>query len=226
MNHSARRLNTLARALSATRYLEIGVSSGTTFLDVDIEHKVAVDPAFRFDTSPHASERVQFFSMPSDRYFAEQAGDAVFDVVFLDGLHTFEQTLRDFNNSLVHGHERTVWLIDDTVPSDVYSAIKSMPDALRARKAAGGSGRAWHGDVFKLVFFLHDFFPGLSYCTLTTGGNAQTLVWREPRITAVPAFADMEAIARLDYFALRDSLVLLNPLPEDAGLQRVLDGLQ
>ena len=47
--HSSRRINALAAAMRARRYLEVGVNKGETFLAVEIAEKTAVDPEFRFD---------------------------------------------------------------------------------------------------------------------------------------------------------------------------------
>ena len=43
--------------------------------------------------------------------------DHSLDLVYLDGLHTFEQTYRDLCNTLMHAHPATVILVDDTVPT-------------------------------------------------------------------------------------------------------------
>lgn len=216
--HSSRRINRLAAALNAERYLEIGVGRGRTFFGVEVGRKVGVDPAFRFDIDGHQSASVSLFAVGSDTYFLEHAANERFDIIFLDGMHTAEQTLRDFCNSLHHAHDRTVWIIDDTVPSDEHSAMRDQAAAVESRRKAGGDGNAWHGDVFKMVFILHDVFPTLDYCTLLTGGNPQTLVWRWPRRGFRPLFDDLSAISRLTYADLRMHLRVLNGMTEDEGI--------
>ena len=90
----APRINRLCAIRPAVRYLEIGASRGTTFLAVDIATKHAVDPQFRFDTAPHETADVRFFPITSDAYFTREAtANLVFDIIFLDGLHTFERDL-------------------------------------------------------------------------------------------------------------------------------------
>lgn len=218
LNHSARRINYLAAGLKATKYLEVGVAKGRTFFGVKVEYKVAVDPKFQFDLTQHRSDSIRFFEVVSDRYFVEQAGVERFDIIFLDGLHTFEQTLRDFCNSLSFSHDRTVWVIDDTLPSDVYSTIRDERKALEARKDAGGQGLSWHGDVFKTIFAVHDFFPCFSYCTLSTNGNPQTLIWRKPRRDFRPKYDNLELISRLSYFDLKENGSILGLITEEEGL--------
>jgi len=191
------RISYLSGLNNATKYLEIGVSKGTTFFPVDIRFKIAVDPCFRFDPSEHKQEGTHFFPIPSDEFFQKLDDNApdvqnifvpkpfAFDIIFIDGLHTFEQSYRDFENSLRYAHDKTLWLIDDTVPSDAYSAIPDMEMAYYKRSQAGGGSfwhgdiykSPWHGDVYKTIFAIHDYHPECSYCT-RIGENTETTVWR------------------------------------------------
>jgi len=118
--HSSRRINALAAATGARRYLEVGVNKGDTFLAVEMAERTAVDPKFRFDWQAAATPATRFHQQPSDAFFA-QCRDR-FDIVFLDGLHVFAQTFRDFCNVLDVTDERSLILIDDTVPDDIYSS--------------------------------------------------------------------------------------------------------
>lgn len=200
------RLNHIATILNASRYLEIGVSKGITFNNVDIVRKVAVDPVFRFDISEHSSGQREFHEVTSDHYFSSIASkDDIFDLIYLDGLHTFEQTFRDFCASLAHAHSRTVWVIDDTIPISLAAA---EPDrqAFRALKSALKDARPhWMGDVYKVVFAIHDFFPQFSYASFREG-HGQTVVWRKARPSFSPALNSLEAISRSGY----DQFLLLS----------------
>ena len=225
LNHSARRINYLATRLTLENYLEVGVATGRTFLGVKIYRKVAVDPKFKFEFAQHLSDSVSFFQVTSDMYFVEHAGAEKFDIIFLDGLHTFEQTFRDFCNSLLHCNDRTVWIIDDTIPIDVYSTINDKRKALHARNAAGGQGGGWNGDVFKMVFVVHDFFPSFSYCTVRTKGNPQTLIWKQPRKDFQPMFNNLETISRLNYFDFKENRPIFNLVTEEEGLDLAIAAL-
>ena len=224
-NHSARRINVLAEKLGAKSYLEIGVYEGETFRAVRIERLVGVDKQFRFDTKTCDPDTTRLFQMTSDEYFVKEARNDIFDIIFVDALHTFEQCLRDCNNALMVSHARTVWVIDDTVPSDVYSAWPVAAEAVQRRKEAGIESAAWHGDVYKVIFAIHDFFPLLSFATITTGGNPQTVVWREPRGNFKQRYGSLETISRLSWFEFRREFALLNPVEEEAGLQMVVRAL-
>jgi hypothetical protein len=72
------------------------------------------------------------------------------------------------------------------------------------------------GDVFKVVFFLHDFFPNLSFATFQGGGNPQTIVWRAPRGEFKPIFNDVEAIKRMTYGDFVQLQSHTRPMGEDA----------
>lgn len=219
LHWSARRINKLAAALGAVRYVEIGVSKGITFHAIKIAQRTAVDPKFAFDTIDFQNADTQFFEVTSDQYFQHLASDVAPDIYYLDGLHTFEQTLRDFNNSVVHSHSRTVWLIDDTRPIDVFSTLTDPKQTLLFRHETGNNGLAWHGDVFKLVCYIHDFMPTLNYQTLVGSGNGQTLVWRSNRYRRIPRFNNLEAISRLTYFDFRENRNMFNECNEDEAIK-------
>ena len=137
MNHSARRINAIANRLDARRYLEIGVCDGGTFRDVEIAERTGVDIEFRFDVNEAANEFTRFVNATSDKFFESEPLFPPYDLVFIDGLHTFEQVVRDFSNTLLCTHRRSVVIIDDTVPSDVYSALPDENATHRFRKAGG-----------------------------------------------------------------------------------------
>src|ERR1017187_3293931 len=137
MSYTARRINALADKLSAQRYLEIGVDKGLTFTAIRVTERTAVDPEFRFDTTPLTNDKTHFHQQPSDQFFAETTNLAEFDLIFIDGLHHFEQVVRDLSNSLMHSHAGSVIILDDTKPNDIYSAIPNANDTMRFRRLAG-----------------------------------------------------------------------------------------
>jgi len=216
---SSQRLASIAQFTNVNRYLEIGVSLGTTFNELDFPNKVAVDPRFGFDYRSLASDSVRFFETPSDVYFTDHAGNELFDLIFLDGLHTHDQTLRDFNNALMHSHPATIVLIDDVYPSDVFSSLRK--DGVQQRRLfdPNSTSKAWHGDVYKTMFIIHDFYPLVSFVTIDRGfGNPQSIVYRQPRRDFSPRFKSIEAIERLSYFDFLEHRELLNLRSEGDAL--------
>lgn len=219
---SSRRVNKLLGAVDGKSYLEIGIAGGSTFLNVNADYKVAVDPVIRFDTSSLQSELVRFHEMTSDRYFSDVAEEK-FDVIFIDGLHTHQQAFRDFCASFACSHDNTVWLIDDILPSDIYSSWPNQAEAVAVRKKdTGRESYAWHGDVFRVLFLIRDFFPGLSYSTISNGGNPQVVVWKQPRTSFKTKFNDLERISRLNYFDVLKLRQEFNFAEEDQVIAMVI----
>lgn len=226
INHSVRRINKLAKGLNANSYLEIGVAHGQTFFDISIAEKTAVDPKFSFNMSAiNQNDNIFFREETSDDFFSTLAHKVRYDIIFIDGLHTFEQTYRDLCNSLLHTKDHTVLLIDDTKPIDVYSAIPNYAKAVKFRKHSGVPGLQWHGDVFKVIFALHDFHLGLNYRTIVGSGNPQTLVWCSNNGWRKPLFNSLETISRLSYFDFVEHIDIMRECSEEEAINLCLDEL-
>ena len=224
--YASRRLNALLSALPArASYLEIGLDRGLTFEAVRAAERWGVDPRPRVSlTAIPAGDTIVV--APSDRFFELLAPQVRFDLVYLDGLHTYTQTYRDLMHALAHTHPRGVILIDDVVPSDDVSAIPDYQTSLTERAQRGMDGRVWHGDVFRLVKILHDHHPELSYCTIVGADNEQTLVWRaEPSRTCVPVTDEVVAsFSRLSYAEVFNDGIpeYFNPCSEPEALSRFI----
>jgi hypothetical protein len=164
-------------------YLEVGVQTGVTFLAAKAGRKVAVDPTFMFDWQGAAKEHTHcsFHEVPSDEYFGNPNLVEKFDLIFLDGLHTFEQTLKDFTSSIERLNAGGVILIDDVMPDSFHASLRDFGRTAKVRKELGLTDRAWMGDVYKLVYFIEAFFQQWSYATVESGSQPQTVVWRETR---------------------------------------------
>jgi Methyltransferase domain len=210
-------LNALAKITSASTYLEIGVAKGATFTRVTVPYKVGVDPKFQFDVHAQADPNTIFHEVTSDAFFTTLASaHGNFDLIYLDGLHTFAQTFRDFCASLRHAHAQTLWLLDDTHPSGWLAAHPDPGVTRRLHKLfrIRGEGR-WMGDVYKVVFLIHDFFPQYTYATFPDHG--QTVVWLETRQSFTPTWNSLERISRLgyrDFLRFRDSHLSIMEAPQ------------
>jgi hypothetical protein len=209
----AERLNGLGRAIGARRYLEIGVEDGTTFRAVEVPVKVGVDPRLRFDPATVVTADVHLHAIGSDAFFAGPAAAyPAFDLIYLDGLHTFGQTLRDLVASLSWAHRGTVWVIDDTCPASPTAALPSLAEALREERRLGLRSGGWTGDVFKVVCAVHDLFPQLDWRTFPNHG--QTVLWFHPRAGFAPrwgSLAAIEALSFADFEALAGSVFARTP---------------
>jgi len=105
-------------------YLEIGCQNNTTFNNINIIHKVGVDP-----------EKGGTNKCTSDEYFAIHKDK--FDIIFIDGLHHSEQVDKDVINSLACLNEGGTIIMHDLLPED-----EKMQIIPRETKA-------WTGDVWK-----------------------------------------------------------------------------
>jgi SAM-dependent methyltransferase len=185
----------------APAYLEIGVCDGATFHAVTAARKVAVDIDFLLDLeaarAAAAGQDVHYHECPSDDYFAHINDGELFDVIFIDGLHTFDQTLRDLLNAIGHLRHGGVIVIDDVIPPSYAASLPSLADNIAFRTARGIRQVDWMGDVYRLVFFLRDYLPAFSFATLVEN-HGQTVLWRQTR-PIDPAPRTVEQISRLSY---------------------------
>jgi len=192
----------------APSYLEIGVDHGLTFNSVVAQHKYAVDPDFKFGTHVMeiAGRSVLHFALTSDAYFAGPCASRVLDVAFIDGLHTFEQTLRDLLNVQAHLQRHGVIVIDDVNPSSFHASLPDVGEAFRVRDYQAryhpemANNLDWMGDVYKLVFFIQTFMQSWTYATVDET-RGQLVMW--PAVRPVPAVGG-RSFAQVSNLGYRD----------------------
>ena len=168
------RLEVIQRSIDtlvANRYLEIGVSDGECFCSLSVPKKIGVDPipprpAVIFEAQKPG---VQYFALTSDEFFKKVApqvlADGV-DVVFIDGLHTFEQAYRDCMNSLKYLSSGGVVLLHDCLPSSEVEAVPAQSYE-EARRINGPTWNGlWVGDVWKAIVVLRSQHADLQTCVL------------------------------------------------------------
>ena len=132
------------------RYLEIGVDTGVLFLHVRAWRKTGVDPLAAVPLSKRLLHlntllRGRLLPTPSDEFFASLAPDDRFDIVFVDGDHHYEQSLRDVEHALDHLAEGGVVFVHDCDPPTAQAASPDPRDA---------SGGPWCGEVWKTIVTL------------------------------------------------------------------------
>ena len=221
MNNSFVRINSIIQKLDFKKYLEIGVWKGETFSNVNIETKVAVDPKFQFDFHKLENDSTFFYEMPSNNYFDYlKDNPIIFDIIYIDGLHTFEQSYKDFLNAINYIHEKSIIILDDTLPSDPWSALSDKSRSYKYRELANIKGKSWHGDVYKTIFAIHDFHLNFNYVTLVAEGNPQTITWKSESRRS-PIFNNIESIKNLTYFDLLDNIHILCPEKDKNFLNKI-----
>ena len=136
--------------------------------------------------------------------------------------HESKQTFRDFINSINYSHDKTIIIIDDVYPNDIFSSLMNNPIGFRKLNNPLNNDNSWHGDVFKTIFLIHDLCPQYSYCTIDwPDGNPQTICYKSPRKNFRPFFTSLEAIDRTTYLDLIGNLSLLNLTSEQMAIEEV-----
>ena len=107
-------------------YLEIGCFEDETFNKINIDKKVGVDP--------NSGGNVR---LTSDNFF--KINKDTFDIIFIDGLHTYDQVKRDITNSLNVLNKNGTLLLHDCLPQKVRD------------QASPRAHDHWNGDVWKAL---------------------------------------------------------------------------
>lgn len=141
-------INFLIKRYKYKTYLEIGVNTpaqpGYNFESVKVDLRHGVDP--NVDTT---------FKMTSDEFFNEKI-NMKYDIIFIDGLHIFEQVYRDITNSLKWLNPNGTIVVHDCNP---------LTEITQRRERASN---AWHGDVWKSILKLRMENPDVSVYTVDT----------------------------------------------------------
>jgi hypothetical protein len=165
--------------LQPKNYIEIGVNiGGSIALARPPTVAVGIDPTPRLLSAPNTI--CKLFPFTSDDYFATRdvcrdiEAETV-DLAFIDGLHLFEQALRDFINIERVASSTTVVLIHDCFAIDALTSE-------RERKTE----ELWTGDVWKIIPCLREFRPDLNVLTIPTPPTGLGVVSRlDSRSTAL-----------------------------------------
>lgn len=163
-------------------YVEIGVQTGLCFFKIEADRKIAVDPHFIIKITKKVKAYIKnlsnfnntFFELTSDDFF-EKKSDYLkkvggIDVIFIDGLHLYEQVVKDIENSLKHLNKGGVILVHDCNPLSEPASIR----AYTSEEAAVLVGdhpqwiNQWNGDVWKAVVQLRSERDDLNIAVFNT----------------------------------------------------------
>ena len=210
----------VVRELGKPDYLEIGVKEGLSFLPVAAKRKIAVDPEFKFDYRKNGKENETYHEITSDEYFATR-NDNIDGVIFIDGLHTCSQVLRDIDNALKCMTSDSVIIVDDTSPLKDTEAVaaKNIDDA--ARIVGPSFDLSWCGDVWKAIAITRATATDLHVFTVQ-GHRGLTFITRgEPEsVLSIP----VEEILSADYKYLSDARDKILNMKDNAYMEEWLIG--
>lgn len=139
-------LKRLHQELRPVLHLEIGVRYGGSPIQAE-GRAIAVDPAPSLRVELPASAELS--EMTSDAFFAALPAGLEPDFAFIDGMHLFENALRDFINVEKCAADGAVAAIDDVCPNHPAQAE-------RERRT-----RVWTGEVWRLIPALQRHRPDL-----------------------------------------------------------------
>ncbi|BBY62438.1 hypothetical protein MHEL_06810 [Mycolicibacterium helvum] len=151
-------------------YLEIGVSRGQAFQRISADVKFAVDPAFRLTERTrelaNAKGRVtQYFEVTSDAFFENETAlleQHPVDVALIDGLHTYEQVVRDVENTVRYlKDDGVIFLHDCNPPFELAGRRAESWDEFMAQQSGPLKIGIWNGDVWKAIVELRSTRPDL-----------------------------------------------------------------
>lgn len=172
-------INLLIKKCNGENYLEIGIRNGKTINQILAKNKVGVDPEFELNTKLKWKRRIgslgfKIYKEESDSFFDRHVSNAFkngIDLVFVDGLHNYEQSLRDVENSLKFLNKDGFIVMHDCNPSSeahgfpIKSSFKEIEDELKKDGIDGWTGE-WNGDVWKTIVHLRSTRSDLSVFTL------------------------------------------------------------
>jgi hypothetical protein len=139
-------------------YIEIGVESGQSLqVCKPPTRAIGIDPEIAI---VHPQEAwVRLYKLPSDDFFAQHDARALFDgqsvdLGFIDGLHTYDQALRDFMHIESCAAPGSIVLFHDIYPVIAETAKRER------------TTHFWLGDTWKVVPLLSKARPDLKVFTI------------------------------------------------------------
>lgn len=129
-------INSFIKKYDYQSYLEIGLGSGLNFTWIHAFDKIGVDPSNEYQYTT--------YRIPSDEFFntIQPTLNKKYDIIFVDGLHTAEQTYKDVMNALLHLNQGgTIIMHDCNPPTEGHQKVPQ-------------SQRDWNGDVWKAFYKL------------------------------------------------------------------------
>jgi hypothetical protein len=129
-------INNFIQKFGYKSYLEIGTQNPNgNFNQIEIKNKYSVEP---FPPTGLNANDYSFVGT-SDKYFDFISPDTKFDIIFIDGLHHYQQVLKDIENSLNHLSDNGTIVCHDCLPTT---------EKMQERDDHGGE---WTGDVWKAI---------------------------------------------------------------------------
>ncbi len=202
---------------AARSYLEIGVYNAKNFSEIKAWKKIAVDPAFKFTKIKRIKRAfknvfnifAKYHEITSDNFFANFKSSKPIDVIFIDGLHTYSQSLRDITNSLNILADNGVVIMHDCNPPHESAALAADSlDHATSLSPPEWTGE-WCGDVWKTICDLRSFRDDIKVFVLDCDYGLAIITKGKPCSALALSKKDIAAMNYSDLVKNRASLLNL-----------------
>lgn len=188
-------------------YLEIGIHEGECFLRIRCRQKIAVDPHILISAAKKRKYYFRNISNLFNRYFQMNSNDFFHnqhtfllrnrpDVAFIDGLHTYDQSLQDIQNVLRYLKDDGVIIVHDCNPLSEAAALPAR-SCLHAASMPGFSGE-WNGDVWKTIVHLRSSRKDIDVFVLDCDQGLGIITKRKPENVLTYSIKDLQALSYID----------------------------
>jgi len=141
-----------------SNYIEIGVRNGENFFAIQSKNKIGVDPNYFFSKRFYIKSLLKsynwnykMYQKTSNEFFENEAviiyKKKNIDIAFIDGLHTYEQSLCDALNCLKYLSHDGYIIFHDCNPLTAEAASPQIPHG----------AINWNGDVWKAIHHLRKY---------------------------------------------------------------------
>ena len=171
---------------SGCRYLEIGCDNNICFKSIPVINKIGVDP-----------DRGGNIKDTSDNFFKNNKNR--FDVIFIDGLHIYEQCRRDVINALkVLDKNGYIFLHDMTPRNWAEENVPRLKNTL------------WTGDIWKVAIELSKT-KGIDFFVINADMGVGALRKKEENIVYHNDFENLKDLKFKDFLNLNESINYIDP---------------
>jgi len=178
-------INNAVKNFKNCKYLEIGCNHNKCFHSIFAENKVGIDPV-----------RGGNIRTTSDGFFLHNS--IVFDVIFIDGLHTYEQIRKDVQNSLNFLNINGFIFLHDLTPRNYLE--ENVP---RLQPV-------WTGDVWKVAIELAKT-KGIDFFVINADHGVGVLKKKNNEVMLFNDYLNLKNKKFKDFLELNEVINYINP---------------
>tara|TARA_B100000900_G_scaffold389956_1_gene383251 strand:- start:622 stop:1296 length:675 start_codon:yes stop_codon:yes gene_type:complete len=162
-------------------YLEIGCFKNENFNQINIDKKIGVDPVSGGN-----------MTMTSDQFFKQNS--LKFDIIFIDGLHVYDQVIKDIFNSIKILNQNGIILVHDCLPRKLWYQTPTR------------MSNTWNGDVWKAIVHCRTLENIDTYTCLADEGIGVIKVQKNNNLLKLK-LSNFKQLKYKDYYTGRQNLM-------------------